>query len=69
METYSKALNAGQYPLSVLAVGRYFGQEWHDPSATEYARARGAVRTICWWVSVTGLCGALAGVLQELTAR
>src|SRR5580704_5708350 len=31
--------------------------------------ARGAVRTICWWVSVTGLCGALAGVLQELTGR
>jgi NADH dehydrogenase len=36
----------GDVPLSVLAVGRYFGQEWHDPSATEYARARGAVRTV-----------------------
>jgi uncharacterized membrane protein len=27
---------------------------------------RGAARTICWWVSATGLCGAVAGVLQEL---
>ena len=26
---------------------------------------RGAARTICWWVSATGLCGAVAGVLQE----
>ena len=26
---------------------------------------RGALRTICWWISVTGLCGAVAGALQE----
>ena len=30
---------------------------------------RGAVRTVCWWVSATGLCGAVAGVLQELADR
>ncbi len=29
----------------------------------------GAVRTICWWVSATGLCGAVAGVLQEQVGR
>jgi Alpha/beta-hydrolase family/Alpha/beta-hydrolase family N-terminus len=27
------------------------------------------VRTICWWVSATGLCGAVAGVLQEQAGR
>ncbi len=30
---------------------------------------RGAVCTICWWVSATGLCGAAAGVLQEQADR
>jgi len=30
---------------------------------------RGAVRTVCWWVLATGLCGAVAGVLQELAGR
>jgi len=30
---------------------------------------RGAVRTICWWISATGLCGAVAGVLQGLAGR
>ena len=30
---------------------------------------RGAVRTACWWVSATGVCGALAGVLQEQAGR
>ena len=30
---------------------------------------RGALRTICWWVSATGLCGAFAGVLQEEAGR
>ena len=30
---------------------------------------RGAVRTVCWWISATGLCGAVAGVLQELAGR
>ena len=30
---------------------------------------RGALRTICWWISATGLCGAVAGVLQEQTGR
>ena len=28
----------------------------------------GAARTVCWWVSATGLCGAIAGVLQELAS-
>ena len=36
----------GDVPLSVLTAGRYFGQDWYDESAPEYARAKGSVRTV-----------------------
>jgi hypothetical protein len=36
----------GDVPLSVLTAGRYFGQEWYDESAAEFARAKGTVRTV-----------------------
>jgi acetylornithine/succinyldiaminopimelate/putrescine aminotransferase len=44
METYSKALNAGQYPLSVLAVNKRAGEIYkkglYGNTMTESARAR-----------------------------
>jgi len=53
--------------LAAIALG-LAGQTACRPRAGEHI-ARGAARTICWWVSATGLCGAVAGVLQELAAR
>jgi hypothetical protein len=32
--------------VSLLTVGRYFGQDWYDESSLEYARAKGSVRTV-----------------------
>jgi uncharacterized membrane protein len=53
--------------LAAVAFG-LAGQAAYRPRQGERI-ARGAAHTICWWVSVTGLCGALAGALQELTGR
>ena len=50
--------------LGAIALG-LAGQTACRPRPRERV-PRGAVRTICWWVSATGLCGAVAGVLQEL---
>jgi NADH:ubiquinone reductase (H+-translocating) len=36
----------GDVPISLLTAGRYFGQDWYDESAIEYARAKGSVRTV-----------------------
>ena len=53
--------------LAAIALG-LAGQTACRPRPGERV-PRGAVRTVCWWVSATGLCGAVAGVLQELTGR
>ena len=53
--------------LAAIALG-LAGQTACRPRPGERV-PRGAVRTICWWVSATGLCGAVAGVLQELAGR
>ena len=49
--------------LAAIALG-LAGQTACRPRPGERA-PRGALRTICWWVSATGLCGAAAGVLHE----
>src|SRR5271165_2794533 len=53
--------------LAAIALG-LAGQTACRPRRGERV-PRGAVRTVCWWVSATGLCGAVAGVLQELADR
>ena len=53
--------------LAAIALG-LAGQTACRPRPGERV-PRGAVRTVCWRVSATGLCGAVAGVLQELTGR
>ena len=49
--------------LAAIALG-LAGQTACRPRPGERV-PRGALRTTCWWVSATGLCGAAAGVLQE----
>ena len=53
--------------LAAIALG-LTGQTACRPRPGERV-PRCAARTICWWVSATGLCGAVAGVLQELAGR
>jgi hypothetical protein len=53
--------------LAAIALG-LAGQTACRPRPGERV-PRGAARTICWWVSATDLCGAVAGVLQELAGR
>ncbi len=53
--------------LAAIALG-LAGQKACRPRPRERV-PRGAVRTVCWWLSATGLCGAVAGVLQELAGR
>ena len=53
--------------LAAIALG-LAGQTACRPRPGERV-PRGAVRTICWWVSATGLCGAVTGVLQQLADR
>ena len=53
--------------LAAIALG-LAGQTACRPRPGERV-PRGAARTICWWVSATGLCGAAAGVLQEQAGR
>jgi uncharacterized membrane protein len=63
--TWRRASVAGD--LVAIALG-LAGQTACRPRPGERV-PRGAVRTVCWWVSATGLCGAVAGVLQELAGR
>ncbi len=63
--TWRRASIAGD--LAAIALG-LAGQTAGRPRPGERV-PRGAARTICWWVSATGLCGAVAGVLQELADR
>ncbi len=53
--------------LAAIALG-LAGQTACRPRPRERV-PRGAVRTVCWWLSATGLCGAVAGVLQEQVGR
>ena len=53
--------------LAAIALG-LAGQTACRPRPGERV-PRGAARTIYWWVSATGLCGAAAGVLQEQAGR
>jgi uncharacterized membrane protein len=53
--------------LAAIALG-LAGQAAYRPRPGERL-PRGAVRTTCWWVSATGLCGAITGVFQERTGR
>ena len=53
--------------LAAIALG-LAGQTACRPRPGERV-PRGAVRTACWWVSATGLCGAIVGLLQEQTGR
>jgi len=63
--TWRRASIAGD--LAAIALG-LAGQTACRPRPGERV-PRCAARTICWWVSATGLCGAVAGVLQELAGR
>ena len=53
--------------LAAITLG-LAGQTACRPRPGEHV-PRGALRTVCWWISATGLCGAVAGVLQELAGR
>jgi len=63
--TWRRASIAGD--LAAIALG-LAGQTACRPRPGEHV-PRGALRTACWWISATGLCGAVAGVLQELAGR
>lgn len=63
--TWRRACIAGD--LTAIALG-LAGQTACRPRPGERV-PRGALRTICWWISATGLCGAVAGVLQEQAGR
>jgi NADH:ubiquinone reductase (H+-translocating) len=38
--------STGDVLVTLLCAGQYFGQDWYDASAPEFARARGVVRTV-----------------------
>ena len=63
--TWRRASIAGD--LAAIALG-LAGQTACRPRPGEHV-PRGALRTVCWWISATGLCGTVAGVLQELAGH
>ena len=63
--TWRRASIAGDLAAITLGLA---GQTVCRPRRGEHV-PRGALRTVCWWISATGLCGAVAGVLQELAGR